>query len=556
MADNLLQAIMELIYMIISYNGNFMKVSKKILLLAILLQSMTSNVFASILDELRVPDIFSDNMVIQAKQPVSIWGHAGAGDSVTIVTSWIHKKITTQADKTGYWQLNIVAPQDKGPHMMTIGGVKNKITIKNILCGQVWLCAGQSNMQMKMRYVSKNDRGVLNYKKEIARANYPEIRYFLVSRRKNTPSNKLRNNISGKWMICTPDNAGDFSGVAYFFGETLYKNLKCPVGLIDNSWGGTMIQAWMSPRALQSDPDFKEYIDWTNGKIKTLPKDMKTYKERLAVWKKVKKGKKPARPYWYPGKNHRSVQSVQYNSRVFPLRKLSFAGAIWYQGEGNGDMGWLYERLLPAMIKDWRSLLKRQELPFLIVQLPWLSTPGHKSRTYQRNDWSELRDAQFKTCRNDANAFLTVGIDAGDYHIHPRNKRPIGERLAYSALSNIYNKDMVGSGPIFKSVKFDQNKAIISFESEKNRLKAKGGNIIKGFVMAGENKKFYPAIARIKEDKIELECDEVRNPVAVRYAWAFYPDCNLYNEDDFPAVPFRSDNFRGVSYGKKSRKKK
>lgn len=556
MEDTLLQAtVMEHIYMIINYRGSFMKVIKKILLFAFFLQSIISNVLASNPAEVIVPDIFSDNMVIQSKKPVCIWGHAGAGEPVTVAASWSHKKLKTQADKTGYWQLNLVAPQDKGPHIMTICGTKNKIVIKNILCGQVWLCAGQSNMQMKMRYVSKNDRGVLNYKKEIARANYPEIRYFLVSRRKNTPSSKLRKNISGKWMICTPDNAKNFSGIAYFFGETLYKNLKCPVGLVDNSWGGTMIQAWMSPRALQSDPDFKEYIHWVNGEIKKMPKDMKKYKKALALWQKTKKGKKPGRPYWYPGKNHRSVQSAQYNSRVYPLRKLSFAGAIWYQGEGNGDMGWLYERLLPAMIKDWRSLFKCPKLPFLIVQLPWLSTPGYKSRIYQRSAWPELRDAQFKTCRNDAHAFLTVAIDAGDYHIHPRNKRPIGERLAYSALANIYNKNMVGSGPTFKSVKFNQNKAIVSFEPEKSKLKAKGGNIIKGFVLAGKNKKFYPAIARIKGDKIELECDEVKRPVAVRYAWAFYPDCNLYNEDDFPAVPFRSDNFRGVSYGKKSRKK-
>ena len=544
------------IFMTINYKGSIMELIKKILLFTVFLQFIISNILASNPVELKVPDIFSDNMVIQAEKTLCIWGYAGAGETVSISASWSHKKNKIKADKTGYWQLSLTAPQNKGPHSMTIRGAKKKITIKNILCGQVWLCAGQSNMQMKMRYVNKNDRGVLNYKKEIAKANYPEIRYFLVSRRKNTPSSKLRENISGKWMICTPDNAKDFSGIAYFFAETIYKKNKCPVGLIDNSWGGTMIQAWMSPQALQSDPDFKEYVDWVNDKIKKLPKDMKIYKKALSLWQKTKKGKKPGRPSFFPGKNHRNVQSVQYNARVYPLRKLAFAGVIWYQGESNGYMGWLYERLLPAMIKDWRNLFKSPKLPFLIVQLPWLATPGYKSRIYQRNDWSELRDAQFKTCRNDANAFLTVAIDAGDYNIHPRNKRPIGERLAYSALANIYNKNIVGSGPIFKSLKFVQNKAIISFEPEKSKLKIKGGNILKGFVMAGANKKFYPAIARIKGDKIELECDKVSKPVAVRYGWAFYPDCNLYNVAGFPAVPFRSDNFRGVSYGKKSRKKK
>ena len=557
MEDTLLRAtVVEHTSMTTHYKAESMKIIKRIILSVILLNAIASNVFAANPKKLQVPDIFSDNMLIQAEKPLCIWGHAIPGTSVKITASWISKKFNTKADKAGYWQLNLVAPQNKGPHRMTIHGAKKKITIKNILCGQLWLCAGQSNMQMKMRYVSKNDRGVLNYKKEIAKANYPEIRYFLLSRRKNTPSSKLRKNISGKWMICTPDNAKDFSGVAYFFGETLYKNLKCPVGLVDNSWGGTMIQAWMSPRALQSDPDFKEYIDWVNGEIRKLPEDIKKYKNALALWQKTKKGRKPGRPYWYPGKNHRSVQSVQYNARVYPLRKLPFAGVLWYQGEGNGDMGWLYERLLPAMIKDWRKLFRSQNLPFFIVQLPWLSSPGHKARLYQRNDWSELRDAQFKTCRNDAHAFLTVAIDAGDYHIHPRNKRPIGERLAYSALANVYNKNIIDSGPTFKSVKFDRNKAIVSFEPNKSKLKAKDGNIIKGFALAGKDKKFYPATARIAGDKIELECDEVKRPAAVRYAWAFYPDCNLYNEAGFPAVPFRSDNFRGVSYGKKSRKKK
>lgn len=525
------------------------------LLATSLSQFVPLNSFASVSGKLEVPDIFSDNMVVQIGRPICIWGYAGARDTVTVAVSWTHEEARTQADKTGYWQLNLASPKGAGPYTMIISGVKDTITIKNILCGQVWLCSGQSNMQMKMRYVSKNDRGVLNYEKEIANADYPEIRYFLLSRTKNFPSNKLRKNISGKWMICTPDNAKDFSGVAYFFGETLYKNLKCPIGLVDNSWGGTMIQAWMSPQALRVDPDFKEYIDWVNGEIKKLPVDMEKYKKALALWQKNKKGKKPERPYWYPGENHRSAQSVQYNARVYPLRKLSFAGVIWYQGEGNGDMGWLYERLLPTMIGDWRNLFKRQNLPFLIVQLPWLSTPGYEARLYQRCEWAELRDAQFKTSRNDVHAFLTVAIDAGDYHIHPRNKRPIGERLAYSALENIYNKNVIGSGPTFKSVTFARNKAYVSFELNKSKLKGEDGSLVKGFVLAGEDKKFYPATARIRGDKVELECDEVREPVAVRYAWASYPDCDLYNEAGFPAAPFRSDDFRGLSYGKKSRKK-
>jgi hypothetical protein len=533
-----------------------MKTFEKTLLLIAILQFLSINSFGKQVGKLYIPDIFSDNMVIQSERPVLIWGKADPNKEITINVSWNKIKHKTKAGKEGKWQLELAAPENKGPHKLTIISGNDKIKISNILCGQVWLCAGQSNMQMKMRYVSKNDRGVLDWKNEISKADYPEVRYFLLSRSKNTASSSLRENITGKWLICTPENTGDFSGVAYFFGKTLFKNLNCPVGLIDNSWGGTMIQAWMSPEALQSDPDFREYTEWVDGKIKDLPAKMKKYKKELANWEKNKKGKKPVRPYWYPGKTHRSVQSVQFNARVYPLREIPFAGVLWYQGEGNGDMGWLYERLLPAMIKDWRKLFRCPELPFCVVQLPWLSSPGGKPRLYQANHWSELRDAQFKTCKNDKNTFLTVSIDVGDFHIHPRNKRPVGERLAYSVLSNVYHKNIIGCGPIFKSVDFIDNKAIVSFENNKSRLTPKGAKELKGFAIAGKDKHFYPAKALIKDAKIELQCDKVKNPVAVRYGWAFYPDCNLYNEAGFPAAPFRSDEFKLLSFGKKSRKNK
>lgn len=532
-----------------------MKIIGKILLSVVLLQTISLSLHAGSAGKLQIPDIFSDNMVIQAEQSCRIWGQTAPGQSIAIKLSWDKAQHATKAAKDGNWQYDLPAPRTKGPHELTITAGPDKIRISNILCGQVWLCAGQSNMQMKLRYVSKNDRGALDYEKETAAANYPEIRYFLLSRTKNTASSEPLENISGEWVICTPKTAGDFSAIAYFFGETLYKNLKCPVGLVDNSWGGTMIQAWMSPKALKSDPDFHEYIDWINGEINALPGKMKQYNDALAAWQKTKKDPKPVRPYWYPGKTHRSVQSVEYNARVYPLRKINFAGALWYQGEGNGDMGWLYERLLPAMIKDWRDLFKRPSLPFCVVQLPWLSTPGHNAVLYQANHWSELRDAQFKTCRNDPNAFLTVAIDAGDFHIHPRNKRPVGERLAYSALANVYHKKLTGAGPTFKSVDFTGQKAIVSFEPCDSKLKIKDGDKLKGFALAGKDQHFYPADAVINGDKIEVTCDKVSAPVAVRYGWAFYPECNLYNAAGFPAVPFRSDDFKLISYGTKSRKK-
>lgn len=548
--------VMEHTSMTTHYKAEPVKIIKRIILSVILLNSLASNALAASPKKLQVPDIFSDNMVVQAGRPLLIWGQALPLTQVSATVSWKKKKFKSTAGKNGLWQLELPVPETKGPHELTIAAQGDEIRIKNILCGQVWLCAGQSNMQMKMRYVSKNDRGVLNYKEEIAKANYPEIRYFLLSRTKNTASTEPRDNITGTWQICTPGNAGDFSGIAYFFGENLYKNLRCPVGLVDNSWGGTMIQAWMSRRALKSDPDFKEYVDWVNSEIEALPAEMKKYESALSKWQKNKKGAKPVRPYWYPGKNHRSVQTVQYNARVYPLRKLPFAGVLWYQGEGNGDMGWLYERLLPAMLKDWRTLFKDPDMPFCIVQLPWLSTPGHKACLYQNSHWAELRDAQFKTCRNDPKAFLTVAIDAGDFHIHPRNKRPVGERLAYSALVNVYGKKVIGSGPAYKSVRFQNGSALVTFEASASPLKIKGGNIIKGFAVAGADKIFHPAQAVIKGDKVQVSCDKVKNPVAVRYGWAFYPDCNLYNEAGFPAVPFRTDDFKLISYGTKSRKKK
>ncbi len=497
-----------------------------------------------------VGGLFSDNLVIQAGTPFVIWGRSAVDERVEIDVSWGQPRQSLIGDPQGKWQTEFAPPPGAGPHQITIRG-RNTITIKNVLCGEVWICAGQSNMAMQIAYKHKDDRGVLNYEEEIGAARYPEIRYFLVSRQKNASSPTIMTDVQGEWKVCSPESAGDFSAVAYFFGERLHRGLRRPVGLIDTSWGGTHIQAWMSPAALAADPDFTPHLEWVQKGLDEMPGEQARYQEKLREWQRqgsVPEAKPPA-PYWHAG--HRNIPSGLYHSRIAPLFPVPVKGVLWYQGEGNASKAWLYQRLLPAMISDWRTGWARDDLPFFVVQLPLLGGPGEPAKVFAKSAWAELREAQLLTAKSTPNVSLTVALDAGEDHIHPRNKRPVGERLALQALAKVYAQAIVASGPFYGGFRVDGAKATVTFEEIGTGLQTREGSQLRGFVVAGADRSFVPAEATVAGNTVVVRSAQVKAPVAVRYAWADFPDGNLFNREGLPASPFRTDAWPESTYGLK-----
>ena len=493
--------------------------------------------------DIRLPAIIGDNMMLQAEEKAPLWGWADPGEMIHVSVSWHRMERRTTADADGRWMLSIKTPPAGGPYEIILKG-KNTIAIENILVGQVWVGSGQSNMQMTVQ--SSNDAEA-----EIAAAKYPKIRLFTVPRKvADTP----QDDCEGSWVACSPETVPGFSAVAYFFGRHLHQELKTPVGLIHTSWGGTPAEAWTTDAMMKSDPDFKPILDRYADAVANYPQAMVTFKEKTAEWQKAREqaqaeGKRaPRRPYAPLGPGHPHSPSGLYNAMIAPLIPYAFQGAIWYQGESNAGRAYQYRKLFPAMIESWRQNWDQGQFPFLFVQLAnFMQTrdePGDSA-------WAELREAQTMTLEL-PHTGMAVIIDIGDAKdIHPKNKQDVGKRLALWALANTYGHDVVYSGPLYKSMERKDGKIILRFDHVGGGLVAQGGAPLKGFAIAGADKKFIWAEAEIKGDTVVVSSDEVSEPVAVRYAWADNPVCNLYNQAGLPASPFRTDTWPGVTAGKK-----
>jgi sialate O-acetylesterase len=492
--------------------------------------------------DVRLPSIISDNMVLQQGKEVPIWGWADAGEAVTVTGSWGNNKWEMKADADGKWMVKIDTGKAGGPYEMTVTG-KNMLTVKNILIGEVWVCSGQSNMEFTVKQAK-------NSAQEIAEANnYPQIRQFLVGRKViYTPMY----NCNGKWAVCSSTTVGNFTAVGYFFGRELTKQLNnVPIGLIHTSWGGTPAESWMSKEVLENDPNFRPILkrfedtsaDINNIKAK-YKDDMQKYNS--IVPKLRAEGKPlPPRPEEPIGPGHAYSPTGLFNGMIIPVVPYGIRGAIWYQGESNASRAYQYRTLLPAMIKNWRDVWQQGDFPFLIVQLANYMEVKHEP---EQSWWAELREAQLMTLTT-PNTGMAVIIDVGEANdIHPKNKQDVGKRLALWALAKTYDKNIVYSGPIYKSMKVDGNKLILDFDHVGGGLVAKDDSL-KGFAIAGEDKKFVWADAKIEGNKVVVSSDKVAAPVAVRYAWADNPVCNLYNKEGLPATPFRTDTWRGVTDG-------
>lgn len=627
--------------------------------------------------DIKLPGVFTDNMVLQRDMPIKIWGWADKREKVTI--SFGGNTVTVKADREGKWKAELPASPAGGPYEMTISGT-NSIVLSNILVGDIWICSGQSNMEWPLITTNNAEEAIKN-------AQYPEIRLFTVQKKISTKP--LEDLESDGWMVCDPESIPSFSAVAYYFGKKLHEDLEVPIGLVHTSWGGTNVETWISAPVIEEVDGFEgisgqlasfdqedilqqmrqrvesvtgplptedegmegdkavwaatDYTDWKEMDIPQLweqaglegldgilwfQKEIElkapdlagdieihlgpiddtdyTYFNGVKIGETVQKynvnrkyvvdrsllkeGKNslvvrvedtgggggiygdaaeiyaitPSRTIPLSGQwkyrigkgdftysvSPNSMPSLLYNAMIHPLLPMRIKGAIWYQGESNAGRAYEYRRTFPLMITNWRDSWGQGDFPFLFVQLANYMQPREQPG---ESTWAELREAQTMTLSLPNTGMATI-IDIGEVDdIHPRNKLDVGVRLALNALKIAYNKDdVVASGPTFKAMSIDDEKIHISFDNLGSGLIVKDKyGYVNGFAVAGPDRKFHWAKAEISGNDIILTCSKVKEPVAVRYGWADNPDdLNLYNREGLPAVPFRTDDWSGVTQGK------
>ena len=625
---------------------------------------------------IRLPQIISDNMVLQQNKPIKVWGWADKGEKVTVVFKGQSK--SAKADKAGKW-IVVLAPEPAGgPFQLIIKG-KNSITLSDVLIGEVWVCSGQSNMEWTVRNTK-------NAEEEIRKGNYPQIRQFLVQK---SVSTKLEEDVKGgDWKACSSESVADFTAVGYFFARDLFNELKVPIGLINTSWGGTHSETWTSKEAFEQSEEFKSMIATmpaidlealSKQKREDQMKKMKDMNINLSsvdatswktasfddtqwhslnapglweeqgfdevdgvIWYRktisisssdagkeavlelamiddsdetfingIKVGQtinryNEKRKYNVPagvlveGRNLIAVKvedtgggggiygeksdlklttnshdiipldgkwqfnietlssgttsigpnaypTLLFNAMINPILNFAIEGAIWYQGESNAGRAYQYRKAFPLMIQDWRNHWKQGDFPFYFVQLA--SFNANYGTSEHGSSWAELREAQSMTLSL-PNTGMAVTTDIGEANdIHPRNKQDVGKRLAAVALNKAYGRNNVFSGPVYKGINVEGKKIRISFTNVGGGLMVNDKyGYLKGFEVAGSDQKFRYAKAWLEGNDVVVSCDEISNPVAVRFAWADNPeDANLFNKEGFPASPFRSDSWQGIT---------
>ncbi len=485
--------------------------------------------------DVKLPALVSDNMVLLQETPANVWGWAAPQEAVTVKLGPKEEKAV--ADVDGKWSVKLkgLAPGDAGD--MTITG-KNTLTVKNVAVGEVWVASGQSNME----WIVSNS---LNAPDEIKAANNSKIRMFTVTK---NPKGEPQVDCAGKWELATPQTAGHFSAVGYFFARQVEKELQIPIGVIHTSWGGTPAEFWTPTDVLAADPDYQgNFKSWENTKA-SYPKLKGEYDEALAKWKEASETLKtegkavPPPPRAPRGGDDFGGPGCLYNGMIAPVTPYTIRGAIWYQGEANAGNAKGYQKLFPLMIQSWRQRWAIPEFPFLFVQLA-----NFRERYEEPVDsqWAALREAQLNTLELPKTG-MAVTIDIGEAKdIHPKNKQEVGRRLALNALATVYFKDIEYSGPLPSAVQDEEGKMRITFRYAEG-LKTTDGAAPKSFAVAGEDKKFAWATAKIEGDHVVLQSPKVPKPIAVRYAWQDNPDVNLVNGAGLPASPFRSDDWPQV----------
>ena len=494
----------------------------RLLALVLLLTALSADLRADV----RLPALFGDHMVVQRDMPIHVWGWADAGETVSV--GFRGETAATTASSDGRWEVHLEPAEAGGPYDLVIDG-KNSLRLSDILVGDVWVGSGQSNMQWPLERANDAAR-------EIAAAQYPQIRYFTVAR---SAADTRKDDVDGEWRTVTPETASEFSGVAYFFARHLHRELGVPFGIIVSAWGGTPAQAWTSLRALSADPVLAEFVaDFEAEGEKLKPGYDSAFAdwERRAADAEAAGDEAPRRPPRPRQLNPSATPSWLFNGMIAPLTPYPIRGVIWYQGENdaNNRQAILYRRLFRSLIEDWRHEWGHGAFPFLFVQLPNFAGVADNS------EWPELREAQ-SMALGLAGTGMAVTIDIGDStDIHPGNKQDAGLRLALAARAIAYREQgLEFSGPVYRQTTLHGPALRLWFDHAASGLQARGAPLV-GFELAGADGRFVKADASIAGNSVILTSPAVKTPVQARYAWADDPEGNLFNGAGLPASPFRT----------------
>ena len=483
--------------------------------------------------EIKPDALFSDHAVLQQGVEVPVWGTASPGEEITIEIAG--QKVSTVTPDHGRWMVRLKPMQAGGPYSLLLKG-SNTISANDILVGEVWLCSGQSNMARTLFPPVQVQPRRPYWEEAVLKADYPQIRHFLA---RGGAMDEPAGESSGEWKVCTPEAAREFTAVGYFFARDLTEARKVPVGLINASVGATGGASWVSRETLESDPKLKAILDRQEKNKQEYQALLEKYQAEepklLAAYETAFKeadrsgAKPPAKPS--PPRNPFTDAyrpTGYYNSRIAPLQPFAIKGALWYQGESNRGHAAEYRILLSALISKWREAWKQGDFTFLIVQLP-----SHKATP------PEFREVQWQVSQAVPQTGIVVTTDCGDAEdIHPPDKEPVGARLALMARGLAYGEAIEYSGPEFEALKVEGDRAVMSFKHAAG-LMAKGDQL-KGFTLAGADKKFFPAQAKIEGNAVVAVSPDVPVPVHARFAWENVTDVNLFNAAGLPALPFRT----------------
>ena len=468
---------------------------------------------------LQMPELFTDNMVLQYGCPLKIHGKANAGEKVTVAIDKQKHQATTGSD--GRWAVELQPLKAGGPYTLTVSAGQQKKVYNNVLAGEVWLCSGQSNMEF---YLNRS----VTAQQDVPQAANNNIRFYDMKARWLTDSrewdasvldslNHLQYYKDARWTISSPETASKFSAVAYYFGKKLQDSLQIPVGLICNAIGGSPTESWVDRSTLEYQ--FPAIL--RNWKQNDFIQDWVRERGTLNVKKSTDKLQR-----------HPYEPCYLYEAGILPLEQFPIKGIIWYQGESNAHNREAHEKLFRLLVESWRKNWGDADLPFYFVQLSSIDRPS----------WTWFRDSQRRLMEEIANTGMAVCSDIGDsLDVHPRQKKQVGERLAAWALNKTYGyKNVVPSGPLYKSVRFDKGAAYVSFDYSEG-MNTSDGKPVRTFEVAGDDELFYPAQATIEKDKIKVWSDKVKEPKIVRYGWQPFTRANLVNGAGLPASTFRSD---------------
>lgn len=482
----------------------------------------------------RLPAVISNNMVLQKDIPLPIWGWADAGEDVSVTFGG--STVAAKADGAGKWKVTLPAVATAGgPHEMTIKG-KNEIKISNILIGEVWAGSGQSNMQWSVNSSQ-------NAQQEIASANFPKIRLFMIPL---VPSGTPAENVQAQWVECSPQTVGGSSAVLYFFGRDIHQKLDVPVGLITTAWGGTRIEPWIPPQGYTAIAELAnekaQMLATLTGYGDSLVQTAAALKTYAAAVNAAKPGDDLPAPPVAPGHplNSNYLWTGLYNGMIHPIVPFGIRGFLWYQGESNNGIGMHYYDLKRGLIEGWREVWNQEgnrDFPFLFAQLAPFDYGGDPTRL------AGIWEAQTATLqvKNTGMAVLTDITTLKD--IHPPNKQDVGRRLALWALAKTYGKtDLVYSGPLYKSLNVTGDKAVVTFDHSAG-LKSANGQVLSWWSIAGADKKFVKATAKVEGNTVVVSAPGVSQPVAVRFGWHQLAEPNFVNGAGLPASPFRTDTW-------------